>query len=334
MQLQTAHGSHPMRCSIFPSVFDAYTTPATDIETDWHDLATLLLDLHVCPSKADAQLFNLWHFEGAVLGLINKVRVPGTTSRCAENAKLCYGIVLDYDNNLHLEQAIDLFAGVECVIYTTHSHRQNKHKFRVVLPLKHPVSQAELKPRITAIIDTFGAAMDRASFSISQSFYIHSCPAHQVEHAVSLHLAGELFNLLDLEAEAPPPPPAARPASTKAFSDDQASKYLSTLLDCLAPVTTLRRADAARLIPLIRSAGGDLHLFIDLCRSCCDASSSLNKMSDREYAHLWQLPGDRMTAHTRDKLLVELGGKPYPKPADKTLLMTPKLRAALAAIAK
>ncbi len=108
--------------------------------------------------------------------------------------------VLDYDSGVTPKQAARHFRGFEHVIYTTHSHRKVKPKFRVVLPLAEPIPadlwvSAWLHLRDFACID--GHAIDLACSDASRLYYLPSHPSGI--KSLFRHNEGELLTLPDSE---------------------------------------------------------------------------------------------------------------------------------------
>lgn len=87
--------------------------------------------------------------------------------------------VLDYDDGVAPKQAWQHFRSNEHAIYSTHSHRRGKPKFRVVLPLAEPVAaghweSAWLHLRDAARIN--GHDIDLACSDASRLYYMPSHP--------------------------------------------------------------------------------------------------------------------------------------------------------------
>ncbi|HDR7502352.1 TPA: hypothetical protein QCX43_000818 [Bacillus toyonensis] len=68
-------------------------------------------------------------------------------------------IALDFDDGMNLDEAIDEFVNTACFIYTTFSHTEEKHKFRVVFVLDKPIYiVSEYERIISALMDKYPQA--------------------------------------------------------------------------------------------------------------------------------------------------------------------------------
>lgn len=170
--------------------------PDYQIEESWDCIAALLQDFIPAKTKEDVMMFNLWQFktisEGAELGrrYHDETKetwddIPNTIRRCGNNAVGLWGLVLDYDGQKTLEEAVVEMDGIECVIYTTFNHSAEKDKFRVVLPFTRMMPLEEFNEKEADMQDCFPAA-DRASFSLSQAIYLHSGAHPELKFAYNL----------------------------------------------------------------------------------------------------------------------------------------------------
>jgi hypothetical protein len=195
-----------MFISIFKSIHDAYLASSLhQVELSWPDAAELFMQHIPSDTKETVPLFNLVRFRSlddpeVELGrkyiykngkATDEYReLAGTIRRSKYNLVSLSGIVLDFDDGYTLEQAIEDHAGLEYVLYTTFRHRIDHHKFRMILPFKQELLAADIPIKQRSIIETFSNAnVDRASFSISQSFYFHSGPNDSIvyhNHGVML----------------------------------------------------------------------------------------------------------------------------------------------------
>ena len=173
-----------MRLSIFKSVKKAYV--ADVIDGDWDAIASRLIQKHEAPSKDKVFLFNFCKFKdlpeaenGRRYHYINGEKqttydyIPGTVRRCAHNIDEVYGVVLDFDGELSLEDAIAQFYDFDYVIYTTWRHTPEKHRFRMVIPFSQPLKAEDIAKRKDSMMEAF-PWIDPASLNMSQSFYFHS----------------------------------------------------------------------------------------------------------------------------------------------------------------
>jgi hypothetical protein len=117
-----------MIITCFENKFRTITSKDLMIEATWDEVADMLTTFHQVRRKEDTQMYNLWEFK------IKK----GTIHRCSADCVAVHGLVLDYDNNLSIEKAIEMYDGFECVIYTTFRNGEEglSDRFRVVQLLK------------------------------------------------------------------------------------------------------------------------------------------------------------------------------------------------------
>ncbi|MED0994364.1 hypothetical protein P4T34_02550 [Bacillus mobilis] len=68
-------------------------------------------------------------------------------------------IALDFDDGMSLDEATNEFINTACFIYTTFSHKEEKHKFRVVFVLDKPIYRvSEFERIISALMDEYPQA--------------------------------------------------------------------------------------------------------------------------------------------------------------------------------
>lgn len=170
-----------MIITLFKSEWDAYTTDDQVIDGDWDSIATALMFFHQRRKKEDAPMFNLWEFDPdgePGRKYINKEKtqwneLPGTVRRCADNALGVWGLVLDCDAQLTMEEAIESVAGLDYVLYSSFRHSSVQDKFRIVLPFTRMMTRIEFEAKREDIKKCF-PLVDNASFSRSQAIFLHS----------------------------------------------------------------------------------------------------------------------------------------------------------------
>jgi len=181
----------------------AYTRKEQVINADWKTIAEFLTTFNQCETKDEMQLFNLWQFdENGEQGrkriyengepTENYEEVAGTIRRCKANAELCYGLILDYDGETRIDNTIKELAGFAYAYYTSFRHSEETNKYRIVLPFRKGVSSEYFKRKKEALSQVF-EKVDHASFSESQSFYLHS--GKDVSIARSGWFEGEFLDL-------------------------------------------------------------------------------------------------------------------------------------------
>jgi hypothetical protein len=192
-----------MIVTLFESVQKAYTRPNQIIDSDWPTIADFLTTFNQCDKKEDMELFNLWQFNQ--LGELGRRKVyengqpteyyetiPGTIRRCKSNAEACWGLVLDFDGEARIDETVQDLAGLCFALYTSFRHTEETHKYRVILPFIRPATQEEIKRKKTSISETF-PKVDQASFSESQSFYLHS--GLDAKNAIAFWCDGQMIDI-------------------------------------------------------------------------------------------------------------------------------------------
>jgi len=175
-----------MIISTFASVQRAYVEHQIDLP--WEDMAQLLSAHFPAESKEDVPLYNLIRFKdlsdptveyGRKYKYVNGEKteeytiLPNFVRRCKENVLELHGIVLDVDDSMNIADIQSKLDGLEYLLYTTFRHTAEHNKFRVIIPFSKPLLAQDIAGRQDSIMETF-PGVDRASFSVSQSFYFHS----------------------------------------------------------------------------------------------------------------------------------------------------------------
>ena len=142
-------------------------------------------------------------------------------SRCCENVKKVYALLLDYDDDRNKLEQIGLQRGLSPIeasnllksmnlshwIYTSYSYgitekngikyEGGANKFRAIIPLKHPVDIEDVTSRKHQLRKLFKVD-DTASFSASQGFYLPSCPLKPLKQPVQITHDADLFDLMSV----------------------------------------------------------------------------------------------------------------------------------------
>lgn len=149
---------------------------------------------HVAPTKEDRDTCTEFPLvSGAVMRTLEEGAQPQdwylpngnpAYSRSDKNIDRVEALILDFDNDpehvavpVTLEQIKERLQGLEYVYWTSYSHGSNKYEgvkpdmFRVVLPLREPVSVEEFKERTDALMELFPEA-DKAIKRPSQPYYV------------------------------------------------------------------------------------------------------------------------------------------------------------------
>lgn len=304
-----------MILTLFESVQKAYTRKSQIIDTDWESIAQFLTTHQEAKFKEDVPLFNLWQFDpNGEPGrrriyennypTENYETVEGTIRRCKANAKFCHGLILDYDGETRIGEAIERLADFEIVLYTTYRHSEDVNKFRIVLPFKEAASPAKIKSKKASLCETF-TDVDQASFSESQSFYLHSGP-----NPVTYRHHGHFLDLDWFEDEViEPVPEYKRPTE---FTGDR-SVYKEMLIDSLATCSGLHyngvsKYNVLTLVALCKSADFTYDEFNLICVNMAASDSSLHNDNLRRSAWLGWKPHSGITAKVREEFITAHGG--------------------------
>lgn len=301
-----------MHLSVFKNTTQAWVDSA--YEDTWDNIADTLLVHCGASSKDQVPLYNLVQFKQASDSSVeygrkydyvdgvrseNYVEVPNTVRRCRNNVLGYSGIVLDVDRIMTMEDAVVAYEGLEYVLYTTFSHTPEHHKFRVVIPFTRTLPIHELAGRLESIQETF-PGVDRASFSVSQSFYFHSggvCP-------FAIRVRGQMIDPYAFEYREPPIYMPRQYHSDYVVSD----LYRDAVRRSLLTMRDVRYTDGLTLVACCRSVGLSFSDFEQICDITAAKDSALVKQRSCRRG-LWNTAYDRITAASRDKFIQRKGGK-------------------------
>ena len=174
-----------MKVNVYNNVWQALTHPDDIADLTFTELVLELMDSQQeIVNKEDAMLFN-------VCSTIKDFEHPPELNkddeiidysphnrtdlirRCKANVDTIYCLLLDIDDNKTLDEAITEWVDYEFFIYSSFSHSKAKDKFRLILPLKRPLTAKEFNERHAAMVKKFNYE-DGASFTMSQCFYFPS----------------------------------------------------------------------------------------------------------------------------------------------------------------
>jgi hypothetical protein len=142
--------------------------------------------------KPDQKEFT-WHF--------NLTEFKEGGQRRDSDAILSHGLVIDYDANVTIDEAVERFgtkAESEFVLFTSFNHQRKKYaddferdKFRVVLPLKEPMPAGQYKDYKRYLTETFAPGCDPRLAVVSQLYAHLVCPKETESLARVIHHPGE-----------------------------------------------------------------------------------------------------------------------------------------------
>lgn len=157
-----------MKFNLFENINKAYIHPDVVQEMDFDTFVEIMKDSQqLVVNKTDPWMFNLCSW---IPDFESPEYKQGFIRRCKDNVAQIYALLLDIDGTKTLEQAVAEYIDYEFLIYSTYGNSTDKEKFRLVLPLQTPLTRREFDQRHASMCDTFG--VDRASFTISQAFYL------------------------------------------------------------------------------------------------------------------------------------------------------------------
>ncbi|MDP4299948.1 hypothetical protein [Leptothrix discophora] len=286
-----------MKITFFKSEWETYTPEEMCMEASWDVIADMLTTFVQVPSKEATEMYNLWSF-----------RVQdGQIHRCKDDCIALHGLVLDYDQNLSMVDAVEQFAGFECAIYTTFNHGVGgRDKYRVVLPFAEPMPVAEFNKKRCAMIEAF-PGVDRASFSRSQAIFLHSGP--DAAQAFSARMSGHYLDWTVFEDEEVVEYTTA-PARDRRVDPDFDSAYRRAVIESLASCRGFRHLNALSIVILLKSCGATFEDYCAVVSIAGDQDSCIQE--DRSRTEAWAaVPDDvRIGRDKRDKFIAKFEGKP------------------------
>ena len=198
------------------------------------------------------------------LALPNKDKAPvfmmaklDGLGRKKQNIETVHAIVLDLDVHHEekvIEQAADQLNPFAYIIYTTYSHTDVDSRYRVVVPLKHPVSPEKFEKESYAfrLATLLNLTVDSCSALATQCYYVPSRPvdAAPEDHAIVVGTSTALFDAKNLPAK------TARPASN---GSQQSDKEESVIPASYTAVEQLVETYFGGIAPIF--ADGKFHIY-------------------------------------------------------------------------
>lgn len=110
--------------------------------------------------------------------------------RVAHNVLSYSALMLDYDDGLSMEKAVEQFQHYTHLGYTSYNHlKEGKEKFRIVLPLASDIPVAELRRRKKSILE-WAQGVDHSCLAVGRGFFIPSCSAENLANAFTWNIDG------------------------------------------------------------------------------------------------------------------------------------------------
>ena len=308
-----------MILTLFESTTKAYIQPELIIDSDWYNIAVFLTTFNKCNNKEDMLLFNLWEFNpngepGRKYKFENQQRtenyeeIPNTVRRCKSNAIGVWGLILDFDGSRRMEEVRNELGAFEFILYTTFRHTPEQHKFRVVLPFCRRFTREELQSKASSIAETF-KEVDHASFSESQSFYLHS--GIDIQNSFADYNEGVFLDLDWFETEKI----AVDNRKSSADYDGDPSEYRDNLRASLITCSGLHYAGLGSkhgvltLVALCKSAGMSFEEYDVICAKIAASDSSLQQAQQRKQAWKNWVPFSGITARVREDFISAYAGQ-------------------------
>jgi hypothetical protein len=336
-----------MILTTFVQTKGAYTTKDQIIDTSWENIASMLLHLTIIDDKEHMPLFCFWDMDrngeeghrnlykdGRKTGEF--VLIPNTIRRCKENATHLWAIVLDYDGDKTIEDAIAELGELEFILYTSFRHTPETHKFRVVIPFSKAAPKDVVIRKIDSIKETF-PNVDNASFTMSHSFYFHSAP--NALHARSHWNKGQFIDI-DMFEDAPPPPPRAPVRAPTFTTDFDWAEYKKKMYESLITCSGLHyngtgtKHHVLTLVSICKSAKMNFQEYDYICQQIMAPNSSLVDPKCR--AGAWDTwPGNEAKKETREEFIKQHNGTSkfgIPTLSPKMQALKQKLEAAKAEV--
>jgi hypothetical protein len=183
--------------------------------SDWYQLRDQLLTLkHVITETKEVTLISPWKYKTKLDNYTPRMTDDGefwmidgqaVVGRLASNVIGTSMLFFDFDGDLSISHAKQLFSTYTHLGYTSYSHmspkKDGKDCFRIVVPLAQFVTAEQLINRRQAIYATF-PGIDTSCLSLSRSFYVPSCARERAHLAQLWDNDGELFDVMSYEPEA------------------------------------------------------------------------------------------------------------------------------------
>lgn len=312
-----------MKISIFNSTSEAYVLD--ELDGTWEEVVEFLIEHRPAERKEDVAMFNMGEFKKAddptvELGrryqYIDGVRqesydeIPDTVRRCKANLIAIHGLVLDVDSHMTIQQVKEKWHGIEMLIYTTFRHQLDgaTEKFRAVIPFSRPLLAEDIEGRRESMKVAF-PGVDNASFTASQSFYLHSGNRPELDY-----VPGVIIDPYDFPYTAPVVYAASTFEYAGEFDEEAQQRYRTSTLASLLSCSGLHYAgtDATNhgiltLVTICRSAKIDFPEFCAICDRIGDPESSVRQSAVQHQA--WQSwDGSRITRAKRDLFIAGYGG--------------------------
>jgi|GEM_PF-2121638 len=179
----------------------------------------------------------------------NLVEFKPGGKRVNKDVALIHGLVIDYDDNVSIEQAIETFGtqnGFEFVLFTSFNHQRKKNpddflrdKFRVVLPFSEPMPATKYATYGKFLTEVFAHGCDKRLAVASQLYAYLFCPPDTAQLAKVIHHPGKWLDWRELPTSLGKG--SGSPDPIKSSEHGRAIKRQKLYLE---PTDTIRMADS------------------------------------------------------------------------------------------
>ncbi len=287
-----------MIISFFKDEWTTYSSKEMMMDMSWAGVAEILTSFIQVPVKEHTQMYNLWEFS---------VSDKNEIHRCKDDCIALHGLVLDYDNNLTLNNALVQFYGFECVIYTTFNHGPNKDKFRVVLPFSKPMPLEDFILKRKSMLDAF-PGVDRASFSRSQAIFLHSGP--DKNKSFSCKMDGIMLDPDIFESEIVEPVVYKEYARDTPIDPKFAAAYKTAIINSLMSCRGIRHLNSLNVVIILKSCGGTFTDYQQIVKVAGAPDSCIQDVKSQTES--WAAISDDalIGKAKRDEFIKRFGGNP------------------------
>ena len=180
------------------SVFDGlYNSEAKQSEVDWKTFVEFNMQGHM-PWVKKKDLADLNNF------------VEFNKSRSENNAIRMHALIIDYDDGLTIDEAVELFKPYEFILYSSFNHQRYKYhpdgsvkdtpkdKFRIIMPFE-VVCEKEDWLQINEYVMKFAPECDKNCKKISQCYTANYTHPDYMDKSVRIYNEGEWLDWRTLD---------------------------------------------------------------------------------------------------------------------------------------
>lgn len=208
------------------TVFQSLKSPIKgESDLTWEEVVDFFCSGHIETDQKDSlPLFNCIQFKsvdevskGPSDGYWRRRSGEIVVRRKKINATQVDMLVVDYDNGMTIDEAMERFADYEYVGYTSYRHLYDgeTHKFRLIFPLSNPIpsfikaneSGQEVDHGVFYDLEQsilkFAPGSDPSAYNGTQPFFPPSAPSERLTSAKSWRSHGKLLDWTDWEVDQP-----------------------------------------------------------------------------------------------------------------------------------